>query len=126
MSALNNISTKRLVNYVSKSIQQIMESYRFEPNDHVCRDSIKSSIDTFLLHQQTQGRGLYDHKVICDNTNNSSHSIDRGNLVVDVYLKPAKAISFIHINSQMVPEPHALQRLGLKDTHHIVRWKDEL
>lgn len=126
MSALNNISTKRLINYISKSIGQIMETHRFEPNDDVCRKSIKSSIDSFLLHQQTQGRGLYDHKVICDTTNNTSHTIDRGNLVVDVYLKPAKAISFIHINSQMVPEPHALQVLGLKDTYDIVRWKDEL
>jgi phage tail sheath protein FI len=40
-------------------------------------------------------RGIYDFKVICDTTNNTPNLIDDNQLIVDIYIKPARAINWI-------------------------------
>ena len=43
-------------------------------------------------------RGLYDFKVICNESNNTGEVIDRNEFVADIFLKPAKSINFIQLN----------------------------
>ena len=43
-------------------------------------------------------RGIYDFKVVCDDTNNTSQVIDSNQFVGDIYIKPARSINFIHLN----------------------------
>jgi len=43
-------------------------------------------------------RGIYDYRVICDTTNNTSNVIDSNQFVGDIYIKPARSINFIQLN----------------------------
>ena len=49
-----------------------------------------------------QRRGLYDFLVVCDESNNSSIRIDRNELWVTIFVKPAKSIEFIYIPIRVV------------------------
>ena len=43
-------------------------------------------------------RGIYDFKVVCDETNNTAEVIDSNRFVGDIYIKPAKSINYIQLN----------------------------
>ena len=43
-------------------------------------------------------RGIYDYKVICDETNNTPEVIDTNRFIGDIYIKPARSINFIQLN----------------------------
>jgi len=43
-------------------------------------------------------RGIYDYRVVCDTTNNTSQVIDANQFVGDIYIKPARSINFIQLN----------------------------
>ena len=49
--------------------------------------------------RDVQGRrGIYDFRVVCDDSNNTGEVIDRNEFVGDIYVKPAKSINFIQLN----------------------------
>jgi phage tail sheath protein FI len=125
MSVLDKINVRRLVDHCASSTEQIIENFKYEPNDSISRSAVKSNVDRFLQAHKAN-RSLCDYKVICDNANNSASQIDRGNLVVDLYIKPTASGQFVPLNVQMVPEPHPLQKLGLTDSYDIMRWRDDI
>jgi hypothetical protein len=43
-------------------------------------------------------RGIYDFRVVCDETNNTPQVIDNNEFVGDIYVKPARSINFIQLN----------------------------
>jgi hypothetical protein len=43
-------------------------------------------------------RGIFDFRVVCDETNNTGEVIDRNEFVADIYIKPARSINFIQLN----------------------------
>ena len=68
----------------------------FQPNDKLTRDTAKALIDKLMIDVTTR-RGLYDHLVVCDNTNNTNDTIDRNELHIDIAIEPVKAVEFIYI-----------------------------
>jgi hypothetical protein len=54
-------------------------------------------VEPFLRDVQGR-RGIYDFKVVCDETNNTPQVIDTNSFVGDIYIKPARAINFIQLN----------------------------
>jgi hypothetical protein len=49
--------------------------------------------------RDVQGRrGIYDFRVVCDESNNTSEVIDSNRFVGDIYVKPAASINFIQLN----------------------------
>jgi hypothetical protein len=46
--------------------------------------------------RDVQGRrGIYDFRVVCDESNNTPQVIDSNEFRADIYIKPAKSINFI-------------------------------
>jgi len=43
-------------------------------------------------------RGIYDYRVVCDETNNTGEVIDRNEFIGDIYVKPARSINYILLN----------------------------
>jgi hypothetical protein len=43
-------------------------------------------------------RGIFDFRVVADETNNTGEVIDRNEFVADIYIKPARSINFIQLN----------------------------
>lgn len=95
-SALDRINVARLVIYIRNALTQIAKPYIFEPNDKSTRDQIKLQVESLMIELIGQ-RGIGDFLVVCDETNNTSSTIDRNELHVDVAIEPIKAVEFIYI-----------------------------
>ena len=93
-SAFSRINVRRLFITLEKAISTSAKLQLFEFNDSFTRASFRSQIEPFL--REVQGRrGIYDFKVICDETNNTSAVVDANQFVASIFVKPARAINFI-------------------------------
>ena len=54
-------------------------------------------VEPFLRDVQGR-RGIFDFRVVCDETNNTAEVIDTNRFVGDIFIKPARAINFIQLN----------------------------
>ena len=68
-----------------------------EFNDAFTRAQFKNLVEPFLRDVQGR-RGIYDFRVVCDETNNTSTVIDANSFVADIFIQPAKSINFIQLN----------------------------
>jgi len=95
-STLSRINVSRLFIYLKKTIGASARSLLFELNDWETRTSFINAV-TPVLENISARRGIYDYRVVCDETNNTSSIIDSNQFVADIYIKPAKSINFIQI-----------------------------
>jgi phage tail sheath protein FI len=93
-SAFNRINVRRLFMVLEKAISTVAKYFVFEPNDTYTRLLMVDMIDPFLRDIKAR-RGVYDYLVVCDTTNNTSERIDRGEMWVDMYIKPTRAAEFV-------------------------------
>jgi hypothetical protein len=56
-----------------------------------------SLVEPYLRDVQGR-RGIYDFRVVCNETNNTAEVIDRNEFIGDIYIKPARSINFIQLN----------------------------
>lgn len=96
-SAFDRINVRRLFIVLEKTIGQAAKSTLFEFNDEFTRATFVNLVEPFLRDVQGR-RGIFDFKVICDATNNTSGVIDANQFVGDIYIKPARSINFIQLN----------------------------
>jgi hypothetical protein len=95
-TALDRINVARLVAFIRGRLQDIGDTFLFEPNDQITRNEIKNTIDSLMIDLVNK-RGIYDYLVVCDLTNNTPARIDRNELYVDIAIEPVKAVEFIYI-----------------------------
>lgn len=95
-SALDRINVARLVAFIRARLEQIANSFVFEPNDQITRNEITNAITGLMIDLQNK-RGIYDYLVVCDLSNNTPARIDRNELYVDIAIEPVKAVEFIYI-----------------------------
>jgi hypothetical protein len=96
-SAFDRINVRRLFIVLEKAISRASQSTLFEFNDEFTRAQFKNLIEPFLRDVQGR-RGIYDFRVVCDETNNTSEVINNNEFVGDIFIKPARAINFIQLN----------------------------
>lgn len=96
-SAFDRINVRRLFIVLEKAISTAAKFSLFELNDEFTRAQFVSLVEPFLRDVQGR-RGIYDYRVVCDETNNTGDVIDRNEFVGDIYVKPAKSINFIQLN----------------------------
>jgi phage tail sheath protein FI len=96
-SAFDRINVRRLFIVLEKAIAQASKFSMFEFNDEFTRAQFVALVTPFLRDIQGR-RGIYDFRVVCDTTNNTSQVIDSNQFVGDIYVKPARAINFIQLN----------------------------
>jgi len=95
-STLSRINVSRLFIYLKKTIGAAARDKLFEFNDAITRSSFVNSVVPMLQTVKSR-RGLYDYRVVCDESNNTANIIDSNQFVADVYIKPAKSINFIKL-----------------------------
>jgi phage tail sheath protein FI len=96
-SAFERINVRRLFIVLEKAIATAAKYSLFEFNDEFTRSQFVSLVEPFL--RDVQGlRGIYDFRVVCDETNNTPEVIDRNEFIGDIYIKPARSINFIQLN----------------------------
>lgn len=96
-SAFDRINVRRLFIVLEKAIATAAKFTLFELNDEFTRAQFVSLVEPYLRTVQGR-RGIYDFRVVCDETNNTAEIIDRNEFVGDIYIKPARAINFIRLN----------------------------
>jgi Phage tail sheath protein subtilisin-like domain/Phage tail sheath C-terminal domain len=96
-TSFSRINVRRLFIVLEKAISLAAQTSLFEFNDAFTRAQFKNLVEPFL--RQIQGRrGIYDYRVVCDETNNTPQVIDSNQFVGDIYIKPARSINFIQLN----------------------------
>lgn len=96
-SAFDRINVRRLFIVLEKAIATAAKFTLFEFNDDFTRSQFRNLVEPFLRDVQGR-RGIYDFRVVCDETNNTGEVIDRNEFRGDIYIKPAKSINFIQLN----------------------------
>jgi len=95
-STLSRINVSRLFIYLKKRVGAAARSILFELNDATSRASFVNAT-TGLMENIRSRRGVYDYRVICDETNNTGTIIDANQFVADIFVKPTKSVNFIKI-----------------------------
>ena len=93
-SAFNRINVRRLFIVLEKAIATAAKFQLFEFNDAFTRAQFVALVEPFLRDVQGR-RGIYDFRVVCNETNNTPQVIDSNEFRADIYIKPAKSINFI-------------------------------
>ena len=96
-SAFDRINVRRLFITLEKAIATAAKFQLFEFNDAFTRAQFKNLVEPFLRDVQGR-RGIYDFRVLCDETNNTSQIVDSNQFVADIFIQPAKSINFIQLN----------------------------
>ena len=93
-SAFDRINVRRLFIYLENAISAAAKDQLFEFNDEITRTNFVNIIEPFLRDVQSK-RGIFDFRVVCDETNNTAAVIDNNEFLADIYIKPTRSINFI-------------------------------
>jgi hypothetical protein len=110
-SAFDRINVRRLFITLEKAIATAAKFQLFEFNDAFTRAQFKNLVEPFLRDVQGR-RGIYDFRVICDETNNTTQVIDTNQFVADIFIQPAKSINFIQLNFVATRTGIAFEEVG--------------
>ena len=109
-TAFDHINVRMLFITIEKAIQNAAKASLFEFNDAFTRAQFKNIVEPYLRDVQGR-RGIYDFKVVCDETNNTPQVVDSNTFIGDIYVKPARSINYIQLNFVAVPTGTAFNEI---------------
>ena len=101
-SALDRINVRRLLIRVKKFIASSSRFLVFEQNNEQLRKRFLNIVNPFLEQVQSQS-GLSAFKVVMDETNNTPDTIDRNQLIGQIFLQPTRTAEFIILDFTIQP-----------------------
>ena len=96
-SALDRVNVRRLCLRLERQVYKVSRYFLFEGNTAYSRQRLIDLL-TPVFQQAKVGGGLYDYRIICDETNNTPETIDNNELHLSIGIKPTKTIEFIICN----------------------------
>ena len=93
-SAFDRINVRRLFIFLEEAISAAAKDQLFEFNDEITRTNFVNIVEPFLRDVQSK-RGIFDFRVVCDETNNTAAIIDNNEFIADIFIKPSRSINFI-------------------------------
>jgi hypothetical protein len=97
-SSLSNMSVRRLMIFIEKSMENVLLYSVFDPNDQQLRSRLEDA-GTRLLRPIKNARGLYNFGVVCDESNNTNESIAAGDLYIDFWLDPVLPVKRVQFTA---------------------------
>lgn len=97
-SANSNVSVRRLMMFLEKSLGEAALYSVFEPSDPILWSNLWDICDRFLRPIK-DAQGLYWYQIICDERNNVPATIAAGDVNLDVYVDPSLPGKRIHLNA---------------------------
>jgi hypothetical protein len=76
---------------LENAISSAARDQLFEFNDEITRSNFVNIVEPFLRDVQAK-RGIFDFRVICDETNNTPAVIDNNEFIADIYVKPSRSL----------------------------------
>ena len=96
---------------IEKAVAAAAKFQLFEFNDAFTRAQFRSLVEPFMRDVQGR-RGVYDFRVVCDETNNTGQVIDANEFRADIFIKPAKSINFITLTFVATRTGISFEELG--------------
>lgn len=96
-SALDRVNVRRLLIAVKKYIASTSKYLVFEHNTSATRNKFLNIVNPYLESVQSRS-GIYNFRVVCDETNNTPEQIDRGVLNCQLWLQPTRVVEYIKID----------------------------
>lgn len=96
-SAFDRVNIRRLFLKLERAAYQVSRYYIFEGNTAYTRQRLVDALDPYFKDAKVNG-GIYDYKIICNESNNTPVTIDRNELHVSIGIKPIKTVEFIYVN----------------------------
>lgn len=101
-SATDRVNVRRMMLEVRKRIANFSKVVLFEPNDAVTRNSLSNTINAYL-RRVAELRGVYDFKVVLDDTTTTPDLIDRNIIAGKIFLKPTRVAEYISLEFILTP-----------------------
>jgi hypothetical protein len=93
-SAFDRVNVRRLFLRLERLTYQVARYFVNEPNNQFTRKRLLDTLDPIFRQVLAQG-GLYDYKLVCDESNNPGTVIDQGELHLLAMMKPVRTAEFI-------------------------------
>ena len=85
-AVMKKTDVQLLVQHMQDSIREVIQPLHFEVNDQYTRSAAVAAMHEIISELHIRDH-VYDYAVVCDETNNTPMSVDRGELTLDVYFK---------------------------------------
>ena len=96
-TALDRINVRRLMLYLEKRTKRIARIFLYEGNTAFLRQKFVDTLKP-LFEDAKNNYGISDYVIKCDEVNNTTETIERGELHVAIAVKPIKTVEYIVIN----------------------------
>lgn len=101
-SALDRINVRRLLIDAKRFVGLTAKYLVFEQNTVETRARFIELVEPYFRRVKNQ-QGLYDYRILIDQSNNTPDVIDRNEMRAAIYLKPAKTAEFIIVDFVVLP-----------------------
>lgn len=91
------MNVRRLFLRLERAAYQVARYFVYEGNTAYTRQRLVDALDPYFKEAKVKG-GVYDYKIVCDESNNTPDTIDRNELHVSIGIKPVKTAEFIYIS----------------------------
>jgi hypothetical protein len=95
-SAFDRINVRRLFTVVEKVVATVSSGILFDFNDEFTQTEFRNTIEPYLRDIKGR-RGITDFIVVCDSRVNTPDVIDKNTFRANIFIKPARSISFIEL-----------------------------
>ncbi len=107
-SAMDQVNVQRLLDTIRASVKfgtrasakDCLAPFQGGYNDETIRSQIADAMRFGLAEMQARG-ALQNFQVICDDTNNSIYTVDRGQLNLDMQIQPIRSIEYINLKTTL-------------------------
>lgn len=96
-SAFDRVNVRRLFLRLERATYKVARYFVYEGNTAYTRQRLIDTIDPIFADVKLRN-GIYDYKIICDESINTPEVIDRNELKVKIGIKPVKTAEFILID----------------------------
>ena len=96
-SAFDRVNVRRLFLRLERATRQVLRFFVYEPNNLATRRRVFDTLNPIFASVKAEG-GIFDYKIVVDESNNTPTTIDRNELNVTILIKPTRTIEFILVN----------------------------
>ena len=108
-SAFDRINVRRLFIVLEKAISTASKFTLFEFNDDFTRAQFRNVVEPFLRDVQGR-RGIFDFRVVCDETNNTGEVIDRNEFIGDIYINLLVQLTLFNLTLLLLEQGLSLKK----------------
>jgi hypothetical protein len=96
-SAFDRVNVRRTFLRLERVTRQTLRFFIYEPNNLATRRRVFDTLNPIFASVKADG-GIFDYRIVVDESNNTAESIDRNELNVIVMIKPTRTIEFILVD----------------------------